>query len=267
MQPKSNRRPPTTEEVLTRQSAEHALKPVPTSKQTTTAPPGNSGAVVPAKPAGNLPAVPDTRTNVERYLDEVAPSMIVGRLVKFSKEGKFIANDTQEEIGGDEMDFICLADQTFVGWIKFNEETPPDRVMGLLYSDFVMPPRESLGDLDESQWPLGLSGAPADPWQHQQYLVLQQADTRELVTNVKSSRTGRSAVGNLLRHYDRMRKTHPDELPVIRLKTGGFSHKDERIGWVTTPVFVVCGRVPADSAVRPDTSLKAQLNDEIPPFD
>ena len=76
--------------------------------------------------------------------------------------------------------------------------------------------------------------------------------------------TGRRAVGNLLRHYDRMQRTHPDELPVVRLKVGGFQHRDERIGWVSTPVFAVVGRAPRDSAAKPDTSTRADMDDEIP---
>jgi hypothetical protein len=209
-----------------------------------------------------LPATPDARTNVERYLDEVAPSMIVGRMVKFSKNNTFIINDTQEEISP-ETEFIAVCDQTLVGWIKFSGEegVPPTRIMGLLYGGFVKPDREELGDLDQSKWPIGLSGLPDDPWKHQQYLVLQNADTKEFFTFVTQSKTGRSAVGTLLRHYERMRK------PVVRLQTGGFPHRDERVGWVTTPIFVVRGRAPADSSTRPDTSARGDLDDEIPDFD
>ena len=111
---------------------------------------------------------------------------------------------------------------------------------------------------------MGLDGKPADPWQHHMYLVLQQADTRELFTFVTSSTTGRRAVGNLLRHYDRLRRSNADEVPVVRLRTGGFKHKDDRVGWVSTPVFVVFGKTPRNSAVKPDTSTEAMLNDQIP---
>jgi hypothetical protein len=277
---------PTADEVLAQQKADHAPRPVPpqrpkgkpapttapatpaqpftpaaASTPTSTGP--NGGAVVPA--GQTLPATPDARTNVEKYLDDVAPSMIVGRLVKFSKDGKFIVNDTEEEIGP-EIEFIAVADQTLVGWIKFSGEegVPPTRVMGLLYGGFVMPPRDELGDLDKSQWTPGLSGLPDDPWKHQQYLVLQNVETKEFFTFVTSSRTGRSAVGTLLRHYDRMRKSHPNEYPVVRFGIGGFQHRDERVGWVTTPVFVVRGRAPADSSTRPDTSGRGDMDDEIP---
>jgi hypothetical protein len=208
-------------------------------------------------------ALPDTRTPQQAYLDEIAPSGIVGRMVKWSKDGKFITTDDEEEVSQD-TDFVALCDATLIGWMKFNEAAAPDRVMGLLYGDFRMPHRDELGDLDEGDWAVGLSGKPEDPWKHTMYLVLQQAGTSEMFTFTTSSVTGRRAVGNLLRHYDRMTYNHGDSYPVVRLKKGGFNHRDERIGWVATPAFAVVGRAPKDSAVKPDTSVGADLNDKLP---
>jgi hypothetical protein len=94
--------------------------------------------------------------------------------------------------------------------------------------------------------------------------VLQHTQTRELYTFASTSQTGRRAVGNLLRHYDRMRRANTGEVPVVRLKSGGFNHRDDRIGWVPVPVFAVVGRAPRDSAVKPDTSIEADLNDAVP---
>ena len=198
-----------------------------------------------------------------RYLDEVAPSGIAGRLIKFTKDGDYITTDDEQTVPAD-AEFLLLADDTQIGWLKFNGSgEAPDRVMGLLFDGFEMPPRESLGDLDQSKWELGLNNEPQDPWTHQQNIVLQHAETQELFTFSTSSKTGRRAVGNLLRHYQRMQRTRPDELPVIRLGKGGFQRKDSRVGWVDTPVFVVVGKVPRDSAAKPDTSIGAYLNDEI----
>ena len=137
-------------------------------------------------------------------------------------------------------------------------------MQGLLYADFVMPARETLGDLNESKWPEGLSGQPADSWQHQVCLVLQSPRTQELFTFATSSQTGRRAVGNLLRHYDRMRHKDPNAYPVVRLKPSGFEHKDERVGWVSVPAFAVMSRIAKNSAAVPDTSIDGRLNDEIP---
>jgi len=255
---KTARKIPTAAEVLARQKSDHAPDGPWAPKL-----PASSTTVAVAK-TGTAVAVPDERDSVQQYLDEIAPNSIVGRMVKFDiKEGAFILHDDSSTVSPD-VDFVAHADQTLVGQIKFNGAgEPPDRVMGLLYNGFKMPSRESLGDLDESKWSIGLDNLPQDPWQHHVYLVLQNAVTMEMFTFVTSSKTGRRAVGNLLRHYDRVKKTHPDDLPVVRLKVGGFQHSDERVGWVKTPVFVVVGRRPRDSAAVPDTSPGGDMNDKI----
>ena len=186
---------------------------------------------------------------VSRYLDDVAPAMTAGRIVRFTKEGVFAAADDGSTIG-DGDDYIALCDETQIGWIKFNGiGQAPDRVMGLLYDGFAMPLRETLGDTDMTQWDEGLGGKPEDPWQHQVNIVLQKCATGELFCFSTSSATGRRAVGNLLRHYDRMRRNGND-VPVVRLKVGGFQHKDSRVGWVKCPVFTVVGRTARDSAAK-----------------
>jgi hypothetical protein len=162
-------------------------------------------SMVPARPASNAVALPNNRPPIQKYIDEIAPANIVGRMIKFSKEGEFVTADDDEPVA-EAAEFTALCDQTLIGWIKFHpeEDLPPDRVQGLLYDGFVMPPRDALGDLDPSKWAEGLSGQPEDPWRHQVCLVLQHTGTAELFTFVTTSLTGRRAVGNLLRHYDRM---------------------------------------------------------------
>jgi hypothetical protein len=252
------RHPPTPEQInrAQKQQAERDLQQRKAATQMTAAAKANASLATTAV---------DSRTPVQRYLDEIAPSGIVGRLIKFSKEGNFTTADDGETVSA-EADFVALCDQTLIGWIQFHAdgETPPDRAQGLLYGGFVMPPRDSLGDTEAGEWPLGPDDKPTDPWQHQLCLVLQNRETDALYTFATTSRTGRRAVGNLLRHYDRMQRTNPSELPVVRLRPGGFQHRDERIGWVATPTFCVVGRAPRDSAAKPDTSLAADLNDELP---
>lgn len=244
------RKPPTAQQVVERQGHTPRFGEPP------------STAVTVPKPS--LPAVADNRTSVQAYLNEIAPVGIAGRMMKFNSKGSnYVTNDDGEPID-EGSEYIALCDQTLVGWIKFNNDTPPDRIMGLLYDGFVPPSKDALPDRDRADWPTGLDGQPTDPWQHQNYLVLQRTDTGELFSFVTSSATGRRAVGNLLHHYDRMQRTNPGELPVVKLKVGGFNHKDERIGWVPTPVFAVVGRAPRDSAATPDTSSSGDMSDAIP---
>lgn len=257
-----SRTPPNTKQVLAEQARE--------AKRTRQAPalaPKTAPAPVPAVAKGNGNAVAvaasDTRTPQERYLDEIAPVTFVGQLIKFSKDGKFLVSASGDGISP-EQDFVALADETLVGWIKYNGQgEQPTRAQGILYDGFVMPERESLGDTDEATWPMGLDGHPADPWQHQICLVLQNRETQEFFTFATSSTSGRRAVGNLLRHYERLRRSHPDTYPIVRLKPGGYNHKDTRVGWVATPTFAVVGRAPKDSAAKPDSSPAADLNDGI----
>jgi hypothetical protein len=221
-------------------------------------------AALPAKATVDTAVtIPDNRTPEQKYIDEIAPSSIAGKLIKFSKEGEFVVAETDEELSADD-DYIALCDETLIGWIRFRDDAPPDRYQGLLYDNFIMPERRALGDNDPNEWPLGLNQQPADPWQHQVCLVLQSPKTQELFTFATSSQTGRRAVGNLLRHYDRMRRTDKDSYPVVRLKPSGFVHRDERVGWVPVPAFAVVGHTPKSSAAVPDTSLSADLNDELP---
>jgi hypothetical protein len=197
-------------------------------------------------------------------LDDHVPVTLVGRVIRGDKDHVFVTPDDGQPVP-DDVDFVVLADQTMVGYVKFNGEgQAPDQLMGLLYDGFQMPDRRTLGDLDESKWELGLDGKPQDPQRHFNYLVLQRGDTGEMFTYTTASVTGRRAVGNLLRHYNRMLKSSPGMYPIVRLKTGGFNHRDPRVGWVQVPVFAVVGRHPANDVSKPDSSHTADMNDEIP---
>ena len=224
---------------------------------------GRTNAQPPAVRKPRPLAAQGQRSPREQYLDEIAPSGVVGRLIKFSKEGQFVFADSDEQVSPDE-DFIVLCDQTLVSYVRFHDGEPPERIGGLLYQGFVLPPRETLGDTNPAHWPIGLSGQAEDPWRHEIMVVLKRPATLELVTFATASKTGRRSVGNLLRHFDRMQRTEPGAYPVVRLRPGGFTHKDGRIGWVATPAFAIVGTTAAHAAAIPDTSVKNQLNDKIP---
>jgi hypothetical protein len=148
--------------------------------------------------------------------------------------------------------FIALIPQTCICWMRFHGEgNTPTIEGGLLYEGYQLPARQDMGDMNESQWEIGLDGKPADPWIHAVDVVLQDEETAELFQFSARSKTARRAVGVLLRHYDRMARLYPGELPVVNLKVGGYQHSEKRVGWVKTPVLAVIGRASADAAAKP----------------
>jgi hypothetical protein len=224
--------------------------------------PASPQAVVPTPPAAVPAPIANDRAARSRYLEEIAGGM-PGRLIKFSgKSNKFCTVDDGSDI--EDVDYIALCPETLIGWIKFSgDDSPPERVMGLLYEGFQMPKREELGDLDQTQWPAGLNNAPQDPWLHQMALPLMNATTQELLVFTTLNETGRRTVGRLLQHYERMLRLNSDELPVVRLKVGGFNHRDPRVGWVSTPQFAIVGRTKRSDVAKP-AALPGDFDQEIP---
>ena len=213
------------------------------------------------------PPAPDNRTPMQRVLDEIAPVTFVGRISAFNgKEGRHVTKDDSADMP--QGPYAALCDQTGAGWVRFNGPgQPPDRHVGLLYDDdYMMKCREELPDQDPANWEPGLDGKPRDPWIKQLFLILQHVESGELFTWIASNATSLRAVGNLLRHYNRVRKTDADYYPLVNLKVGGFQHSDQRIGWVPTPVFQIVGRMPRADAASPEklAASAAPFNDEIP---
>jgi hypothetical protein len=244
----------TTEQALRQQQqdAERDQRQPPTAKVPA---PTTSTAVAPAD---------DDRAARNRYLEDIAGGM-PGRLFKFStKVNEFVTVDDGSDVETN-VDYVALCPETLVGWIKFpGNDLPPERVMGLLYDGFQMPARDELGDLDETQWPAGLSNAsPQDPGKHQIALPLMNAATEELLVFTTLNDTGRRSVGRLLQHYERMLRLNRDELPLVRLKVGDFNHRDPRVGWVSTPQFAIVGRTKRDAVAKPATRAD-DLDDCIP---
>ena len=231
---------PTAADVLKRQREEH-------------------GAVV---PAGKVPAV-NGSSPLSGYMAEHGVGMS-GQFFKFAKDGAFRKTGDDAEVpAGTEL--VVVYDQIQAGWIRFNGKgNPPDRHMGAIFDGYTPPKREELGDTEESQWETDLSGRPADPWQHQMLVPMQNPESGELLIFTTSSVTGRRAVGNLVNYCDRLRVREPDAYPVVKLQVSGFQHRDDRVGWVKTPAFAVVGKAPKDGTAVPNTSVAGDLDDAIP---
>lgn len=197
------------------------------------------------------------------YLSKFGEGMR-GTFLKFSKEGKFIKT-MDAEIVPEGTECVCVYDQTQAGWIKFHGKgVDPERKMGPIFAGYVPPPREELGDQDDTLWEIGLNGKPQDPWQHQMLLPLQDTKTGELYVFATSSQTGRRAVNALLYSCQGMLKKDPKNYPVVKLTAASFKHKDPRVGAVNVPQFVIVGNAPRDDYAAAATGTADHMDDEIP---
>ena len=234
-----NRKPPTPEQIIAQQVAD--------AKRQKHAREHAAQAPLPDIVKAAVPAVPDNRTAAERLADTIAPSFMPGPPIKFDgKAGRFVLPGTDEAIS-EAIRYAALIPEMWSGWIRFNGEgEQPTRIGGLPYDGYELQPRESLGDLDPDEWPAGLDDKPADPWLHQLLVPLQNLATLEVFTFQTTSTTGRTAVGALMNAYNRMRRTRPNEVPIVMLKPGSYEHRT--FGKVNIPSFVIVGRtVPGDA--------------------
>jgi hypothetical protein len=60
----------------------------------------------------------------------------------------------------------------------------------------------------------------------------------------------------------RMAAKDPDQLPVIKLRAGGYD--DRRFGWVKIPAFEFVGKAPKANVAAAATTVSADLNDALP---
>ena len=137
-----------------------------------------------------------------------------------ARDGHVSHSDDGQEVSPD-LEFVALCGETLIGWVRFNGKGElPDRIMGEVFDNFVLPARNSLGDTDRSAWRIDPWGQPGGPVANPR--VPDPAAHRH-VGNVHLSRRrtppGAYAVGQLGKHYGRCCKDH-GEVPLVHLRAG-----------------------------------------------
>jgi hypothetical protein len=204
--------------------------------------------------------VPVTNDGVGSYLAQHGVGTS-GTFIKFGKAGTYVKQQDETPIPtGTEV--VVVYDEIRVGWIRFaGKGEQPERKMGPVFGGFVPPPREELGDQDETKWELGLSGKPADPWQFQILVPMQDTKNGEMYIFGTTSITGRRECDKLIAACARMQKSESEFYPVVKLDISGFQHRDQRVGFVKTPCFTRIGKAP-----KGDVSAAAtdDMEDTVP---
>jgi hypothetical protein len=162
--------------------------------------------------------------------------------------------------------FIAMLHETRKGFIKFNGDgVPPDVKMARIDENADVE-RDELGDLDQSQWPVGLSGLQEDPWKPQFAVPMQRHDAGgEVFIYVARGIVAMNAVGDLLGRWRYHPKRKAGYIPVVRIENGTYPSKKWG-GRKPKPLLVIDGWVtltgePAPELPKP--TMAEELNDKI----
>jgi hypothetical protein len=211
-----------------------------------------------AKIKQNLPASREAE-NVARAAAEDAG---FGKMIKF-KKGEYFDSEQQEIPLGTQ--FTAHAVGWTKMWVKFVGGQVEDRKVYRMVNGDIVPPRENLGDRDESKWENGINDRPADPWVLQ-YLLPLEDETGEIQIFVTSSFGGKRAVADLCSAWARRTAKGDSGQPLILLKS--VKMPTQKFGDVPRPYFEIVGWDRASAEVRepspPQTGSKQDFNDEIP---
>ena len=222
-------------------------------------------ALVPHQTTTPAPVTDDA---LQDYLDTYTVPTIPGIQFRFhGKDARFVLLNGDPMPLKDDDKFVFLSDQIWGGWIKFYRDgtSPPTRIQGLLTDGFRLPPRDSLGDRDETKWEVGLSGKPEDCWKHQIIALLQKCGTDELYSFIATNPTSRGAVTDLITHCQRRKRSGKDDYPIVRLATSSFPRREPPKVKVWKPHFAIVGHQPKDTVIDPaNASTAADLSDQIP---
>lgn len=185
-------------------------------------------------------------------------SNIVGHLLRFTKHGDYKAGQNQDEVvEGTRM--LAYMPSLKKGWVKWKDGQPVQHVIGLVIEGYEPPPRDTLGDMDESEWS-ELNGRPIDPWQNTNYLVMCDEEG-QLYTFVTSSKGGLSAIGELSDAYADRRRMKPDEIPIVELHSRSYQHKD--YGETFAPALKITGWAKTPDDFKDVTAALADGSDAI----
>lgn len=146
-----------------------------------------------------------------------------GTFLKFSKgEWQMGQNADEVQLG---RRFAANMDELGIGWIRWADEKPAERRMGLLAAGYKPEPRDGLGFTDQEEWGTDEEGRPKDPWNFTNELPLADPETGEQITYSASSKGGIGCIGNLCKAYARAPQRAQGLVPIVELGRDSYMHR------------------------------------------
>lgn len=183
----------------------------------------------------------------EKYGEAATQRAIVGRLLKFTKFGEYVAGQENELIAvGTEL--IAYMPSLTVGYVRWEDNAPAQYEIGYVKDGFVPPRRNDLGYNDAGEWNTDDRGNPRDPWQFTNSLIFIDIESRLLYTFNTASKGGLGAMGGLSKVYGRHMKEKPRDLPTVKLGVSSYRHTRKEFGEIRVPLFTIVTNkwVPVD---------------------
>jgi hypothetical protein len=153
--------------------------------------------------------------------NEAAERTIRGTLLKFA-DWRWTAGKEAAPLK-DGTRLVALA--TAAMWVRWEDGKPVE--YRVREPGKRLPYRGELSHLDESEWEEGPNGEPIDPWRNTRLVYLVDPQTAEAFTFSTSSWGGRGAVCDLGDQIARMRKAHPNAVPIVELRSAEMPTKSE----------------------------------------
>jgi hypothetical protein len=217
---------------------------------------------VPAAPT------PETLKAFDRYGRNAVG--FYGDLLKFSgKTGAYAAGQQNVTVPiGTEL--AAIVPSILAGCTLWKDGEIVDQVLKPLTPDYdPRALRETLGDTDQSTWPVDDEGRPVDPWKEQVMLPMRSLVTGGEYTFSSSSVGGVRAAKALVHAYANHIKAAPEtnaySVPLIRLESTSYKHKIRERGTIYNPEFEVSGWVDVRAVLaltKPESQPDEQLQFE-----
>ena len=181
------------------------------------------------------------------------------RLLKF-KKGDYRVGEEAVPLGTEYLAHVIAWTKV---WIKFvNGELIERRTFRVAKGERPLE-REDLDDSDETRWPEGIDGRPADPWVFQYLLPFESITSGEIVVFTTSSFGGRRAVADLCAAYAKRAAKYRSGQPIIKLAVTEMPTK--KFGKVPRPDFRIVGwDEPSPNAEPVIVPPGDEFRDEIP---
>jgi hypothetical protein len=185
--------------------------------------------------------------------------MLAGDPLYFKKGTWYRGQEAFDPTG---LHFLVNYQEAYTGWTRWSEKKPVEHRLVRCADYAHKEPREALGCIDKNAWETNDRGAPQDPWQASDRIVLRTMDSaQDLLTFISGSVGGRNAIAKLLGKVARSVHAAEGKMPVVALEVGEYDHDD--YGTVAYPIFKIVDWDFWDSTDRPAVASAAMTTGEF----